>query len=113
MLDIGASSEPGGNPAAPRVHRQPIQDHRHEDGAPVSLARQLLVLQVIIVILLVAGGAAFVYFDVASDTKDSATEKVVSVARTVADAPTVRDAVGGTDPTATLQPMAERIRLDT
>ena len=79
----------------------------------MSLAQQLLVLQVIIVSLLVAGGAAFVYFDVASDTKDSATEKVVSVARTVADAPTVRDAVGGTDPTATLQPMAERIRLDT
>jgi len=31
-----ASSERGGNPTAPRVHRQPIQDHRHHEGAPVS-----------------------------------------------------------------------------
>ncbi len=32
------SSEQGDNPAAPRVHRQSIQDHRHKDGAPVSFA---------------------------------------------------------------------------
>ena len=31
-----ASSEQGGDPAAPRVHQRPIQDHRHKDGAPVS-----------------------------------------------------------------------------
>jgi two-component system, CitB family, sensor kinase len=80
---------------------------------PMSLARQLLVLQVIIVSLLVTGGAVFVYLDVAGRTEDSATDKVLSVARTVADAPTVADAVGSTDPTGVLQPLAERIRLDT
>jgi two-component system CitB family sensor kinase len=79
----------------------------------MSLARQLLVVQVIIVGLLVAGGAVFVYLDVARSTRDNATEKVVSVASTVADAPTVRDAVTTSDPTAILQPLAERIRLDT
>ena len=36
MLDVNASSEQGDDPAAPRVHRQPIQDHRHNDGAPVN-----------------------------------------------------------------------------
>jgi hypothetical protein len=35
MLDVNASSEQGGNPAAPRVHQR-SQDRRHEDGAPVS-----------------------------------------------------------------------------
>src|ERR1700716_4174827 len=79
----------------------------------MSLAQQLLVLQVIIVSVLVAGGAVFVYLDVAAHTEDSAREKVVSVASTVADAPTVVDAVGAADPTATLQPLAERVRADT
>jgi sensor histidine kinase regulating citrate/malate metabolism len=80
---------------------------------PTSLARQLLVLQVIIVSLLVAGGAVFVYLDVAGHTEDSAREKVVSVARTIADAPTVVDATRVSDPSATLQPLAERVRHDT
>ena len=79
----------------------------------MSLARQLLVLQVIIVGLLVAGGAVWVSLDVADHTEDSAREKVLSVASTVADAPTVVDAVGSADPTATLQPLAERIRAST
>ena len=79
----------------------------------MSLARQLLVLQVIIVSLLVAGGAVFVYLDLAGHTEDSAREKVVSVASTIADAPTVVDATRASDPTATLQPLAERVRRDT
>ncbi|HET9141385.1 sensor histidine kinase [Actinophytocola sp.] len=79
----------------------------------MSLARQLLVLQVIIVSLLVAGGAVFVYLDVARHTEDSAREKVISVASTVADAPTVIDAVDDPNPTEALQPLAERIRIDT
>ncbi|HEU5475163.1 MAG TPA: sensor histidine kinase [Actinophytocola sp.] len=79
----------------------------------MSLARQLLVLQVIIVSLLVAGGAVFVYLDVARHAEDSAREKVISVASTFADEPTVTEAVGTADPTAILQPLAERIRVDT
>jgi hypothetical protein len=30
------SSEQGDDPAAPRAHRQPDHDHRHQDGGPVS-----------------------------------------------------------------------------
>jgi two-component system CitB family sensor kinase len=79
----------------------------------MSLARQLLFLQVIIVSLLVTGGAVLVYLDVAGHTEDSAREKVVSVARTIADAPTVIDATRAADPTAILQPLAERVQQDT
>jgi sensor histidine kinase regulating citrate/malate metabolism len=79
----------------------------------MSLARQLLVLQVIIVSLLVAGVAVFVYVDVAEHTEDAAREKSVSVASTVADAPSVVEAVASADPSAVLQPMAEEIRSDT
>ncbi len=31
------SSSQGDNPATPQVHRRPIQNHRHKDGAPVRL----------------------------------------------------------------------------
>ena len=70
-------------------------------------------LQVIIVSLLVAGGSVLVYLDVAGHTEDSAREKVVSVARTIADAPTVVEATRAADPTATLQPLADRVLADT
>jgi sensor histidine kinase regulating citrate/malate metabolism len=72
----------------------------------------LLVLQVIIVSVLVAGVAVFVYLDVAGHTEDAAREKSVSVASTVADAPSVVDAVRSADPTAVLQPLADEITAD-
>lgn len=79
----------------------------------MSLARQLLVLQVFIVGLLVAGGSVLVYLDVARQTETTATDEVVSVASTIAASPTVLAALGAADPSATLQPYAERVRADT
>lgn len=78
-----------------------------------SLARQLLVLQVAIVGVLVVGGAVFAYLEAVRATEDSAREKVTSVALSVADTPSVLSAVRSSDPTATLQPFAERVRADT
>lgn len=78
-----------------------------------SLARQLLVLQVIIVGFLVVAGAVLAYLDVADRTEDSTREEVVSVALTIADSPTVIDAVTAPDPSAVLQPFTERVRRDT
>ncbi|WP_414638006.1 sensor histidine kinase [Actinophytocola sp.] len=78
-----------------------------------SLAGQLLVLQVTIVGLLVIVGAVLTYFDVADRAEDSTRDEVVSIARTIADSPIVVDAVGTPDPSARLQPFAERVRHDT
>lgn len=78
-----------------------------------SLARQLLVLQVVIVGVLVVGGAVFAYLEAVRATEDSAREKVTSVALSVADAPSVLSALRTPDPTARLQPFAERVRADT
>ena len=78
-----------------------------------SLAGQLLVLQVTIVGLLVGVGAMLAYLDVADRTEDSSRAEVVAVALTIADSPVVVDAVAGDDPSAVLQPYAERIRHDT
>ncbi len=78
-----------------------------------SLARQLLVLQVIIVGLLVAAGAVLVYLDVADSTERANEDEVVSVALTIAAAPVVAAAVFDPDPSVELQPYAERVRHDT
>ncbi|WP_133907302.1 ATP-binding protein [Actinophytocola oryzae] len=78
-----------------------------------SLARQLLVLQVIIVGFLVVAGAALAYLDVADRTEDSTRDEVVAVALTIADSPAVVDAVEATDPSAILQPFTNRVLHDT
>jgi len=78
-----------------------------------SLARQLLVLQVIIVGFLVAAGAVLAYLDVVDRTEDSTREEVVSVALAIADSPAVVDAVQAQQPSAILQPFAEKVRHDT
>ncbi|HEV7648458.1 MAG TPA: sensor histidine kinase [Actinophytocola sp.] len=78
-----------------------------------SLAGQLLVLQVTIVGLLVAVGALLAYLDVADRAEDSTRDEVVAVALTIADSPAVVDAAAGADPSAVLQPFAERVRRDT
>src|ERR1051326_8352818 len=36
MPDFTASSEQGDGPVAPRGHRRPLDDRRHDHGAPVS-----------------------------------------------------------------------------
>lgn len=79
----------------------------------ISVARQVLLLQVGVVVVLVAVALALTAYDARRDAREDATGRAVDVARAVADSPTTRDAVTGPDPTAVLQPYAERVRLDT
>ncbi|MFE7558709.1 ATP-binding protein [Kitasatospora sp. NPDC057500] len=78
-----------------------------------SLAGQLFVVQVVIVAAVVAGGAVLAYLFTAERAEDAARRQVTAVAHAVADSPDVLAAVGGPDPTAVLQPYAERVRVDT
>ncbi|MEV4315135.1 sensor histidine kinase [Actinocrispum sp. NPDC049592] len=78
-----------------------------------SLARQLLVLQIVIVGVIVGGGSILAYLDAARNTEDAARREVVSVAQAVAAAPTVVSAVVTPTPTDILQPYTERIRAVT
>ncbi|MEY9835462.1 ATP-binding protein [Streptacidiphilus sp. EB103A] len=77
-----------------------------------SLAGQLFAVQVLIVVLVVAAGAVLAYWLISDRTETSAERQVTSVARAVADAPTTRQAMLSADPTAVLQPYAERVRVD-
>ena len=83
----------------------------------ISVARQVLLLQVGVVVVLVATAIALTAYDARRDVRDHATDRAVAVAEAVADSPTVRSAVSAADPTTTappiLQPYAEQVRVDT
>lgn len=85
--------------------------HRLLRDRPV--AQQVLLLQLGTVLLLVATGILLAAYDAQRDSYSRATQRAVAVAQTVADSPTVRTALRGDDPTATLQPWAEEVRRDT
>jgi two-component system CitB family sensor kinase len=78
-----------------------------------SVARQVLLLQVLVVLLVVVVGLGLAAYDARQDARDSAVDRAVSVAQTVADSPAVHDALDDADPSVQLQPYAERVRTDT
>lgn len=81
--------------------------------ADLSVARQVLLLQIGVVVALVTTAIALTAYDARRDAREHATDRAVAVAEAVADSPTVRTAIDSPDPTATLQPYAEQVRVDT
>ncbi|ANS68051.1 two-component sensor kinase [Streptomyces lincolnensis] len=79
---------------------------------PRSLATQLFAMQAVLIAVLVAGYALFTYVSDRSQAEDSARRQAMAVARSVADAPSVREAMGTADPSAELQPYALRVMRD-
>jgi two-component system CitB family sensor kinase len=78
-----------------------------------SVARQILVLQVLVVLVLVAASLTLAAYDARRDARVAATDRAVAVAQAVADSPTVVQALDDPNPSTTLQPFAERVRRDT
>lgn len=77
-----------------------------------SVARQVLVLQVAVVLVLVVAAISLAAYDARRDAREAATARALAVARTVADSPTTRAALRTADPTALLQPYAQQVRAD-
>ncbi|MDL5203880.1 sensor histidine kinase [Streptomyces sp. ALI-76-A] len=80
---------------------------------PRSLAGQLFAMQAVLIAVVVAGYALFTYVSDRSQAEDAARRQTLAVARSVADSPSVREAIGTADPTAELQPYALRVAADT
>jgi sensor histidine kinase regulating citrate/malate metabolism len=78
-----------------------------------TVARQILVLQVLVVLVLVVAAVSLALYDARRDARAAATDRAVAVAEAVADSPTVVGAVDDVDPSAILQPFAESVRRDT
>lgn len=78
-----------------------------------SLARQLFALQAAVIALVMSGAAVAAYLRIdASNTEATGTE-MLAVAHTLADDLTVLAALDDPNPSAVLQPLAERVRADT
>ncbi|MEU5365476.1 sensor histidine kinase [Streptomyces sp. NPDC005925] len=76
---------------------------------PRSLAGQLFAMQAVLIAVVVAGYALFTYVSDRSQAEEAAGRQAAAVARTVADSPSVREAIRTGDPSATLQPYALRV----
>ena len=79
----------------------------------VSLARQLLLLQLAVAALVIAVGVALAYVDARRDSLVLARAQVLSVAEAVAQQPTVQNALTAPDPAPLLQPLAESVQRAT
>ncbi|MFF3765028.1 ATP-binding protein [Streptomyces sp. NPDC001922] len=79
---------------------------------PRSLAGQLFAMQVVLVAAAVAGCAVFAYVTALRQAEEAARHQTTAAARAVADAPSVRAAIRGGNPSAALQPYAEQVRRD-
>jgi two-component system CitB family sensor kinase len=78
-----------------------------------SLASQVLLLQVAVVALAIAAGAAVAWLDARRDSAESARQRVLGVAETFAHSPDVLAALRTPAPAGILQPMAESVRRAT
>ncbi|MEK8171814.1 hypothetical protein NKH77_27985 [Streptomyces sp. M19] len=82
----------------------------HAAGGARTLAGQVFVLQVAVVVLLVAVALVALLLQSRYDGRQEAEHRATAVAETFANAPGVVQAVRGPDPTAVLQPRAEAAR---
>jgi two-component system, CitB family, sensor kinase len=80
---------------------------------PRSLAGQLFAMQALLVAAVVAGCAFFAYASGRSQAEETAARQVRAAALAMAESPSVREAIRTPDPSAVLQPYAERVREDT
>ncbi|MER7840489.1 sensor histidine kinase [Streptomyces sp. NPDC096040] len=80
---------------------------------PRSLAGQLFAMQAVLIAVLVAGYALFTYVSDRHQAEEAATRQAAAVARSVADAPSVRTAIHTSDPSTLLQPYALQVTHDT
>uniref|UniRef100_A0AAU3GUB5 histidine kinase n=1 Tax=Streptomyces sp. NBC_01401 TaxID=2903854 RepID=A0AAU3GUB5_9ACTN len=80
---------------------------------PRSLAGQLFAMQALLVAAVVAGCAFFAYASGRSQAETTAVRQVRATALAMAESPSVREAIRTPDPSAVLQPYAERVREET
>ncbi|MFF1380319.1 ATP-binding protein [Streptomyces sp. NPDC058308] len=80
---------------------------------PRSLAGQLFAMQIVLVTVVVAGCALFTYLSDKHQAEEGARRQATAAARAVADSPSVREAIRGSDPSKELQPYAARVQRDT
>jgi sensor histidine kinase regulating citrate/malate metabolism len=77
-----------------------------------TVARQILVLQVLVVVVVVVGAVTLAYYDARRGQIAGARDRALAVAVSVADTPQVREALRTPKPSDAIQPFAEDVRRD-
>ena len=86
---------------------------RHDgSGRELSVAGQVLALQVVAMLVLVAAAVGLAVVDARSDSRENAENRALAVAEALADSPAVAAAVVGDDPNAALQPWTSEVQDD-
>lgn len=78
-----------------------------------TVARQMLVWQLLVVLVVVVGGTGLAWFDARQDSRADARAQTLDVSLAVAASPAVLDALDDPKPSTVLQPYAERVRKAT
>ncbi|MDT0277539.1 sensor histidine kinase [Blastococcus goldschmidtiae] len=92
--------------------RRPDLPLRRRTG-PTSLARQLLILQGLVLAVIVLTATAVAYVNAQRTAQHDAEGQVTAIVAALAHSPLVIDAVAGPRPTEVLQPYVETVRRDT
>ncbi|MER5228047.1 SpoIIE family protein phosphatase [Streptomyces flaveus] len=108
QVSHGPGEEQG--PPADGPRRKPADRFRSALSGR-SVAGQVFVLQVVIVLMLVVAAVVALVLQVRYDSTEEARNRSLAVAETFANAPGLREALRGSDPTAVLQPRAEAARV--
>jgi two-component system CitB family sensor kinase len=78
-----------------------------------SLAAQLFAWQALLVVVVIGGVGVAGWLQLDDVNRSETAEEMLGIAHTLAATPDVRDALDDPEPAAALQPLAERVRLDT
>ncbi|MET9117455.1 SpoIIE family protein phosphatase [Streptomyces longwoodensis] len=89
---------------------RPDDTRRRSRLGGLSLATQVFVLQVVIVLLLIVAAVVALVLQVRHDSTQEARNRSLAVAETFANSPGIVQALASPDPTAVLQPKAEATR---
>ncbi|KAK1181064.1 SpoIIE family protein phosphatase [Streptomyces sp. NBS 14/10] len=110
---LAARTFPGRRPRSRRRERPEAAGRRSGSWLSTrSVAGQVFLLQLVIVLLLIAAASVALVLQVRHDATNEARHRSLAVAETFADAPGMPAALRSPQPTAVLQPLAEAARKD-
>ncbi|MEU5613298.1 SpoIIE family protein phosphatase [Streptomyces sparsogenes] len=110
---LAARMFPGRRPRSRRRERSEAAVRRPGSWLSArSVAGQVFLLQLVIVLLLVAAASIALLLQVRHDATDEARHRSLAVAETFADSPGIVPALRSANPTAVLQPRAEEARRE-
>ncbi|MFE7539412.1 SpoIIE family protein phosphatase, partial [Streptomyces platensis] len=111
-----SGGEPAGSGGGDRQDERPAEGGEQQPVRPSwstrSVAREVFLLQLVLVVLLVAAAVVAFVVQTRRDTMTDARHRTRAAAESFAHSPGLQEALNSADPTAKLQPLAEAARKD-